>query len=275
MGEIPLSYPIGGHAKQQPTKYYTSKMTPPIRFNQFINNIVIGVLFQFILLLLFYSVSYINPLNFIDKDNSTIVVAAAIILSFPLSRMVSNFVGFILEPVSDNPKLIKNRYIKIFYGINVEKVEGRVQLLKKIATSNSDYYKKQKSILETYFNQSLDHRTDEELYNLFEIIKATLYVKPSEFQGHHSEQHNQVSNFHARLSVLSNFGFWFTVTGLLFGLVTTIFFPWYFYALALVCFFGLGRHFGINTDTKSEGYRLMLADFFAINLIAKNEKAEK
>lgn len=238
-------------------------MTPQIRLNQFINAIVIGVLFQGLILLFAKSIFKIDIYILLKSFDAGVLIAGIVILSFPSWRLVSNFVGFILEPVS-NQRNFKNFYIKLFFGIKTEGEEGRIQVLKSIINGNSDYTNWQKRNIEDYFKINLNKLTEQELYSFFEVIKGTVNISPTEYQGQQSEQHNLVSNFHARLAVLLNSGFWLSILSTLINIWMVTQYSWWYYIVSAFIFYLLGRHFGLSTDTKSEGYRLIIADFMAV-----------
>lgn len=99
-------------------------MPTDLKFQQFLNTIVIGVLFELVLVVFVNQFPELieqlpfGQFQFLHKDNATLTVVLGVIFSFPSWRFISSFVGYIMEPVVDQSSntysWIRKYYILFF-----------------------------------------------------------------------------------------------------------------------------------------------------------------
>lgn len=245
-------------------------MGTSLNLREFLTTVVIGVLFQGMLLLWLHLLGVHGVWAVLHALDASVVIALAFVLAFPFWRLTSNFVGYLMEPVAGAGDVWRRPYVQDFFGIEAIEDEERVTLLRSlVAAPAGSLSARTRDEIESCFGLSLSALSDKDLYGLFEMIKGVVDLSPM-FAGHlQSERSNTASNFQARLAVLSNVGFWLAVVLAWSKLIFAEPYRALPYLIGPLVFFALGRHFGSESRTAPQGYRLLLADFMAVRTANK------
>jgi len=238
-------------------------------FSQFVNALVIGVIFEVIIVMWLFSLLNIEK-EFVETvlNHSSILVLASLIFSLPLWRIVSNYVEFVMEPVGKDEKTTKTLYRKFFFATTTVMVEGRVELFRDLVSSNASTLQKYtRSKIENSLGIELEKFSEDELYKLYDIIKALVYQKSNDLSIGHFSQHQTVANFHARLAILCNFGFLFSVSLVIISFWFVTKFEFFAYIVASSLFFILARHFGCRcSQSRGQDYWILISEFLALEV---------
>lgn len=229
-------------------------MPTQLKLSDILNMISIGVLFELILLFFFYSVDKEKTILNLNKIDPTVLTGLSLILSFPLWRIISNFVEFIMY--SGNPnitisfaekdkKIFKKAVINIyqvvsypfrffyvkflmayrfsFFGMKVNDGIHGADLVRELITKPMEVNKLAIKNIEKLFGIKVGEIPESEYITVFYQLKCylTIHNNNSELQSH---KYGMVLNYHVRLAILSNILTIGSIAILLFNAID----KWYF-----------------------------------------------
>lgn len=216
-------------------------MPPQLKLSDLLNILSIGILFQLIALFFLYQVDPQNILiHKIVTIDASLVIGLSIVLSFPCWRIISNFVEYIMYPITERVELtyagklssskgikttlrtsLKNIWIVIIFAFRwfwhwfkviyryvfftMSKHEGvdKTDLVKSILATSKTNELTAKNIKQV-FGLILTEVKEDEYRKIYHLIKSYLSVDSNVRDSLYSHRYNMVLNYHSRLAILCN-----------------------------------------------------------------------
>lgn len=220
-----------------------------LRFGQFINAIVIGVLFQVGVLLLLVAFFGRPVIAAIGQLPAALLSALVVILSFPCWRFVSNYVEQLMYLEESDPG-VRRFFARVFFGISPADKDATADAVRRMLDGScGEVYAKFPQRVREVFDIDTGRLDEAGMARLYGLIRFHVDLHSTERALSRIEQANAVQNFHYRLAIVA-----FLQAVLSLGLsVAALVAPmfgiyaaspiWVFLALGVVGIF-FSRHFG-------------------------------